>query len=37
MHEAEKISPGFEFTDKNLTYKTDINSHSAIVGLSLRF
>jgi opacity protein-like surface antigen len=29
--------PGFEFTDKNLTYKTDINSHSAIVGLSLRF
>jgi opacity protein-like surface antigen len=29
--------PAFEFTDKNLMYKTDINSHSAIVGLSLRF
>jgi opacity protein-like surface antigen len=29
--------PGFELTDKHLTYKANINSHTVILGLSLRF
>ena len=29
--------PGFQLTDKHLTYRTDINSHSVVVGLSFRF
>ena len=29
--------PGFELTDKHLTYKANINSHTVVLGLSLRF
>jgi opacity protein-like surface antigen len=29
--------PGFELTDRNLTYKADINSHTVVLGLSFRF
>jgi opacity protein-like surface antigen len=29
--------PGFELTDKNLTYKANINSHTVVGGISLRF
>ncbi len=29
--------PGFELTDRNLTYKANINSHTVVLGASLRF
>ena len=29
--------PGFELTDKNLTYKANINSHTVVAGVSFRF
>jgi opacity protein-like surface antigen len=29
--------PGFRLTDNRLTYKADINTHSVVLGLSLRF
>jgi opacity protein-like surface antigen len=29
--------PGFELTDQHLTYRANINSHTVVLGLSLRF
>jgi opacity protein-like surface antigen len=29
--------PSFTFTHRNLTYKADLNTHNAVVGISLRF
>jgi opacity protein-like surface antigen len=29
--------PGFELKDRNLTYEADLNSHSVVGGISVRF
>jgi hypothetical protein len=31
------FDPGFKLTERNIAYQADLNTHSVVIGISLRF